>query len=114
MGIALVQVLAGAMILIYALWAATPGTHPSPFFWSMTKPTWQVWFVLPAVYLAAFLCGVRPARWYGSRLLPLVGGGLVVFVLVMQPWLWISVAGAVVLGAGCVAAALEAARTRDY
>ena len=27
--------------LRYAIWAATPGTHASPFEWSMTLPTWQ-------------------------------------------------------------------------
>ena len=35
-GLAVLLVITGAMIQIYAMWAATPGTHPSPFFWSMT------------------------------------------------------------------------------
>jgi hypothetical protein len=113
-GVALVQAVGAAVILIYGFWAATPGTHASPFFWSMTKQTWQIWFAMPTVYLAAFLCGLRPARWYGSRLLPLVGAGMVAMTLAIQPWLWIAIAGAAALGAVCVAAALEVARTRDY
>jgi ABC-type transport system involved in multi-copper enzyme maturation permease subunit len=28
-------------LLIYCLWAAKPGTHASPFFWSMTEPWWR-------------------------------------------------------------------------
>ena len=37
-------------ILLHAAWAAGPGRHPSPFFWSMTVPAWQTWFVLPVFY----------------------------------------------------------------
>jgi ABC-type transport system involved in multi-copper enzyme maturation permease subunit len=59
-------------ILIYAMWAATPGTHAGPFEWSMTGPAFGVWLLLPLAYLGAFASGIRPARWFGSRLLPLV------------------------------------------
>jgi hypothetical protein len=52
-------------ILGYALWAATPGTHASPFEWSMTVPTWQMWLSMTPAYLGAFLTGIRPGRWYG-------------------------------------------------
>ena len=30
---------------------------------------------MPLAYLGAFASGIRPARWFGSRLLPLVIGG---------------------------------------
>lgn len=60
-------------IMIYAVWAATPRTHPSPFEWSMTEPVFHVWMFLPVLYLGAFASGIRPARWFGSRLFPLVG-----------------------------------------
>jgi hypothetical protein len=79
----------------------------------MTKSAWQVWIVLPAIYAGAFLCGVRSARWY-AYLLPLVGCGAIVFVLVMQPWLWVALVGSLALVATCLPAALEVARTRDY
>src|SRR5262245_49894616 len=40
-----------AAILLYALWAATPGTHASPFEWSMTKGVWFAWVSITALYL---------------------------------------------------------------
>ena len=71
-GMGLLLVSTGVPIVFYAMWAATPGTHASPFEWWMTVETWRGWFLSTAVYLAAFLCGIREARWYGSRLWPLV------------------------------------------
>jgi ABC-type transport system involved in multi-copper enzyme maturation permease subunit len=64
-------------ILIFAWWAATPGTHASPFQWSMTLPVWHMWAWMLLLYLGAFLSGIRPGRWLGTRLLPLVCAGLV-------------------------------------
>jgi hypothetical protein len=58
-------------ILAYGAWAATPGTHASPFEWWMTVPYWLTWFGMTLLYLGAFLSGLRPGRWCGSRLLPL-------------------------------------------
>jgi hypothetical protein len=113
-GLAVVQILGAAMILVYALWAATPGTHPSPFFWSMTLPAWQVWAAAPAIYLAAFLCGMRPARWYGSKLLPLVACGAAASLLIVQPYMWITVTGTLVLAALSLPAAIDVVQTRDY
>ena len=59
-------------VLLYGWWAAIPGTHASPFEWSMTVDCWQAVATFPGVYLAAFLAGLRPARWFGTRLAPLV------------------------------------------
>ena len=47
-------------ILLYAWWASVPGHHPGPFFWSMTGPAWQLWFLMPLLYLGMFLSGLRP------------------------------------------------------
>lgn len=58
-------------ILIYGAWAATPGTHPSPFEWGMTVCCWKNAYNLSPLYFAAFLTGIRPAWWFGSRLFPL-------------------------------------------
>jgi len=60
-----------APILLYACWSATPGTHASPFEWSMTLPVWQIWLAALTVYLGAFLSGLRPGAWIGTRLAPL-------------------------------------------
>src|SRR6185503_13555355 len=81
-------------ILIYAAWAALPGTHASPFAWSMTSPSWVIWLVLTAVYLGALLSGVRPAAWFGTRLAPLVAAvSLTLFIM----YCWFAVALAFVV-----------------
>ncbi|MEM7810945.1 MAG: hypothetical protein AAF532_05655 [Planctomycetota bacterium] len=73
----LVSVLAvgGLTVLTYALWAAAPGSIPAPFRWSMTAPMWLTLAAFPLIYLSAFLSGIRPARWFGTRLVPLAAGG---------------------------------------
>jgi len=58
-------------IVSYAIWAALPRMHAGPFEWSMTGPAFRTWLTLPLVYLGSFASGIRPARWFGSRLLPL-------------------------------------------
>ncbi|MBN2292500.1 MAG: hypothetical protein JXM70_08755 [Pirellulales bacterium] len=64
-------------LLIYGIWAATPGNHASPFEWSMTEPVWVSWSAMTIVYLGAFLTGIMPGRWYHARFLPLAASILV-------------------------------------
>ena len=102
-------------IAIYAWWAATPGTHASPFEWSMTFPIWKVWITMLILYLGAFLSGLRPARWYGTRLFPLAATGGVVLALSLLPW-WgvVGLAVVLLLVVLLVAQILFVARTRDF
>jgi hypothetical protein len=102
-------------ILLYAWWAATPGTHASPFAWWMTVPVWRWWLSLGLVYLGGFLSGIRPGRWLGSRLLPLAAAGLLVFLvqLVPQWWLW-GVAVVVLLAAFLATLIFHVAAVRDF
>jgi hypothetical protein len=72
-GWGLYLVISAAAILIYAVWAAAPGTHSNPFAWWMTWPVWRAWGIVSLVYLGTFLSGFRPGRWFGTRLLPLAG-----------------------------------------
>ena len=72
-------------ILIYAAWAAAPGTHPAPFEWSMTGPMRSNLAGDAAVLPGAFASGIRPARWFGSRLLPLVAVAIPTFLLAVLP-----------------------------
>ncbi|HZV06271.1 MAG TPA: hypothetical protein VE999_14425 [Gemmataceae bacterium] len=88
MGIGLLLVCASVPIVVYGLWAAVPGNHASPFEWSMTASTWRFTFLLPLLYLGAFLSGVRPARWFGTRLLPLMATILILVLLNVMPWWW--------------------------
>jgi hypothetical protein len=101
-------------IAIFAAWAATPGTHASPFYWSMTLPAWASWFSMTALYLAAFLSGLRSARWIGSRLLPLAAVGLPVFVLHAAAVWWLTVPIVIVLDVLFLVCIQQAARVRDY
>ena len=114
-GIGLLLVCTFLPILIYAIWAALPGTHPGPFEWSMTWPAFQVWLLLPIFYLGAFASGIRPARWYGSRLLPLLAVGLAGSVLAMlSPWWLIATPMLLLVALVLVSDILWEAETRDY
>jgi hypothetical protein len=114
-GAALLLVGGGGPLLWYIAWAATPGHHPGPFAWSMTGPAWRVYLLTPLVYLGAFLSGLRPGDWLGTRLLPLAAGAGLAAVLVAVPWWWlVGLPAAAALGATLVAAICHVARMRDY
>jgi hypothetical protein len=102
-------------ILGYALWAAAPGRHASPFEWWMTAWAWKAWAVIGLLYLAAFLSGMRPARWFGTRLLPLFAAAVAALVLGEVPlWPLLRIAGLVLTG-GCLVGLIGfTARTRDF
>jgi ABC-type transport system involved in multi-copper enzyme maturation permease subunit len=104
-------------ILIYAIWAAMPATHAGPFEWSMTWPAFQVWLLMPLAYLGAFASGIRPARWYGSRLLPLVSVVVAgaILAVVAQWWLWlIALPLLLLVAAVLVSDILWEVETRDF
>ncbi len=64
-------------------------TEVHPFRWSMMSVYVQITLIGMLVYLATFLTGLRPARWYGSRLLPLAGCSLLVWGLIGVPQWWV-------------------------
>ncbi len=106
---------AAAAIRAYACWAAAPGTHASPFEWSMTVPAWKVWITMPLVYFGAFLSGIRPARWVGTRLLPLAAAGFLAAIIPDLRWWPICGLGLIVLGSiVLVRSILSVARTRNF
>ena len=112
LGIGLLLMCGSVPIVLYASWAAVPGHHPSPFEWSMTASAWQMALLTPLLYLGAFLSGLRPARWFGTRLLPMVAAFLA-FILLS----WWGLPGMVlgVLLCGVLAANIFfVARMRDY
>jgi hypothetical protein len=114
-GLALCLITSALPVLIYAWWAATPGTHASPFEWSMTLWSWQGVASVTGAYLAAFLSGIRPGRWFGTRLAPLVGAGLILIGIQFVPYWWVLGLGAILLvDAWLVGTILFVARTRDY
>lgn len=70
-------------ILLYLWWAVTPGRHASPFELWMTRESVLVWLGFFPIYFAAFLCGIREARWYVSRFFP-IAPVLFIPVLLME------------------------------
>jgi ABC-type branched-subunit amino acid transport system ATPase component len=115
MGIGSCLLTSAVPVLVYGWWAATPGTHASPFEWSMTLWFWQGLISVTGVYLAAFLSGIRPARWFGTRLAPLVGAGLILVGIQFLPNWWVFGLGAILLvDARLVGTILSVVRTRDY
>jgi hypothetical protein len=73
-------------LLLYAWWAATPGNVAGPFRWSWTIPVWTVNAYMLLVYVGAFLSGLRPARWFGTRLFPIAAALLLVTLLFLAAW----------------------------
>ncbi len=72
-GFAVVCVLTTTAVILICLRAAIPGNIPAPFQVWMTTPAWIAIACVSVVYHSAFLSGLRPARWFGSRLLPTIG-----------------------------------------
>jgi len=104
-----------APILIYATWASLPRTHASPFEWSMTGTAFQIWLLMPLAYLGAFASGIRPARWFGTRLLPLVAVAVPALYLYLLPHWWlIAFPLLLLLTAVLVSDILWEAETRDF
>ena len=114
-GCSLLLVCSSLPILFYGWWAATPGNHASPFEWSMTFPFWTATVTMSTIYFASFLSGLRPGRWYGTRLLPLAAVGAVAVVFLSAPWLsdleFLLIAAVDGL---LVAIIMLVSRTRDY
>ncbi len=114
-GVVLTLLVAGLPLVIYALWAATPGTHASPFLWAMTTGSWLTWARLPVIYLGAFLSGLRPGRWLGSRALPLAAALLFYLLLFsLAAWPWIALIATLAVEAGFLVVICHVAATRDY
>ncbi len=102
-------------ILSYAAWAATPGKHPSPFFWWMTAEAWEAWALIAIIYLGAFMAGIRPARWFGTRSLPLMAGGvLAALLIVLMFWPLLGAAVFILIATWLISLIYFAARTRDF
>jgi hypothetical protein len=114
-GAGLLLLCAAVPVLWYAAWAATPGHHPSPFSWSMTGQAWRLYLATPLLDLGAFLSGLRPAHWFGTRLLPLVAAAGGAVFLVVVPWWWlVGLPAAALLDAAFVVTICLVGRTRDY
>ncbi len=104
-------------LVILGLWAATPGTHASPFRWSMTSLTWCLTAGMMIPYFGAFLSGIRPGKWVGTRPLPLLGA-IVCMAVCLGPLISgypvASLSMILIAVVGYVASILHIATQRDY
>jgi ABC-type transport system involved in multi-copper enzyme maturation permease subunit len=102
-------------VVAYATWAAMPGTHQGPFEWSMTGEAFRSWLLMPLAYLGAFASGIRPARWIGSRLFPLVGAAIpALFAFIVPFWWLVAVPSLLLVAAMLVSDIFLEAETRDF
>ena len=102
-------------LLVYSVWAATPGTHASPFFWGMTDPWWRSIAIAVVCYLGAFQTGLRPGHWLGSRTWPFVAALTLSLLMKYVPvWMSINYLGFAALIVCFTITILETARTREF
>jgi hypothetical protein len=113
-GVTLVMSLSALFLLAFASWAITPGHFAAPFLWSMTVPGWQMWTALPPAYFGAFLSGVRPGRWYGTRLLPLIAAIFIAAIAANMPWFWLTMLISLVASALLILDIFYYVRERDF
>jgi hypothetical protein len=116
-GLGLVLGLSAATILVYAAWGKWFAITPIPFEWSMTHRAWHLWLWPPLVYCGAFLSGLRPARWWGTRLWPGVVSLVPWFFSHQMPyWIWWpgEASLAVLLDAWFVVVILDVMAERDF
>lgn len=77
-GLVIYLVVSCLAIVYLAVWAMTPGNQPAPFLWRLTWPSWLALLESTLFYFGAFFSGLRPGRWYGSRLLPYLAAWMLV------------------------------------
>lgn len=108
--------IASAIPILYLGWrSVAPGNFAMPFEWSMTESAWKVWASMGPLYLASFLCGVRPGKWFGTRLWPLAAAiGLSTAIAFLPWWSTCGLGATVLVAVGLVLCVLHVVRTRDY
>jgi hypothetical protein len=112
-GLLLLHLALGIPLLICALWSSHPGHAASPFYWGMTLAPLADVLQSTLWYFTGIVLTMRPARWYGSRLLP---GSL---ALVTSAWVsWVPGLAMALIGAAVTipfmaAAAASAFAARD-
>jgi len=102
-------------IVVYGWWAATPGNHPGPFEWSMTWGSIRILFTIVLLYLGILVTYILPARWLGTRILPLVAVGCLAMAIAPTPLLWpLSLSIIIILASLLITTICHIATNRDY
>lgn len=75
-------------LLILAFWVSAPGHIPAPFDWRLLLGGLASSLAGLIFYAAGLLTSLRPARWYGSRALPVVGAIFCALFVASVPEFW--------------------------
>lgn len=92
-------------LLGFAAWDAAPGHVAAPFDIRFTLNGWAIICFGLVFYFAGLLVALRPARWYGSRGLPLLGALLVLITAGAWNEFWQAVLVGLLISAVLAAAA---------
>ena len=91
------KVIAGLLLYLLATllpavitlaWRAMPGHIPAPFDMRLALPGLADILTGTAYYFAGLLIALRPARWYGSRVLPLPAAVICSFMVIAASEFW--------------------------
>jgi hypothetical protein len=122
-GIASVILVVALPLLCLSLWMDSWGRFHHRDEVGFAAAAAQLCAAIPLLHLGAFLSGVRPGRWYGSRFLPLFAAILLYIVVqvvanslmtVSQSWWFSSLVVAPIIAVGFVGAILHVAKARDF
>ncbi len=84
---------------LLGLWAALPGDVAAPFDIHLLLPGVAALLTIVPFYFAGMLLALRPARWQGSRALPLAAAVLASILTRSLPEFWMAAVAALVFGA---------------
>lgn len=117
-GLLVVTVCTALPIVVYAAWASRPGSVAAPFEWGMTEIAWRYWAALTSIYLATLQTMLRPARWLGTRLLPVIAAiSWLVARVMVGAWywpVWWELLAVLVINVCLVSSLLLTVREREY
>ncbi len=117
-GLLVVTVCTALPIIVYAAWASRPGSVAAPFEWGMTEIAWRYWAALTSIYLATLLTMLRPVRWLGTRLLPVIAAiGWLPVREALGVWcwpVWWELLAVLVINVCLVSSLLLTVREREY
>jgi hypothetical protein len=112
-GVAGISLLLAATVIPFvgaSLWASTPGHIAGPFDWGMTEAGFADIAVGIVFYFAGLLAAVRPACWYGSRLIPIPAAIVCAVLCSVVPEFWQALAITVLFGVVLGSAAWDSFR----
>ena len=87
-GVSLYLVATALPLLALAAWDSLPGHQAAPFDWRFTLGGWAAILAGLSLYFAGLTTALRPARWYGSRALPVFAALLAPLAVGVVTELW--------------------------